>query len=94
MASCRASSYGSLKVAFTVAMSPRCRVTAARPASTVMLSGRPMTSWSKIWPSRSRSTSPSARKKKSNFPRSAVWAACWNDAKSIWLPAAGSDHTV
>jgi hypothetical protein len=38
--------------------------------------------------------SPSARKKKSNFARSAVRARCSKEAKSMWLPASGSLHTV
>ena len=42
----------------------------------------------------SRRRRPSARKKKSNLPRSAVWARCTNDAKSVWLPDVGSLHTV
>jgi hypothetical protein len=31
---------------------------------------------------------------KSNLPRSAVRAKCTNDPKSMWLPDAGSLHTV
>lgn len=27
-------------------------------------------------------------------PRSAVWASCWKEAKSMWLPASGSLQTV
>src|SRR6476660_4212257 len=42
----------------------------------------------------SRSRSPSARKKKSNSPRSAVCARCTKESNSIWLPDSGSDHTV
>src|SRR5688572_2207474 len=42
----------------------------------------------------SRSRSPSARKRKSNFARSAVRAKCTNEENSMWLPAAGSLHTV
>ena len=89
MANCRASSYGSLNVVLSVAASPILSVTAARPDSTVSESGRPTTSRSKIRPRCSRSRSPSARKKKSNLPRSAAWARCTNDEKSIWLPDVG-----
>lgn len=74
VASRRATSYGSLKVELTVAASPRWVVTAARAERTVSDSGRPTTSRSWMRPFASRSRSPSARKKKSNFPRSAVWA--------------------
>src|SRR3954462_4594974 len=42
----------------------------------------------------SRNRSPSARKRKSNFPRSAVCAKWTNELNSMWLPAAGSLHTV
>src|SRR3954471_12908383 len=42
----------------------------------------------------SRSRSPSARNRKSNFPRSAAWANRTNEPNSMWLPAAGSLHTV
>src|ERR1700760_2902994 len=31
---------------------------------------------------------------KSNLPRSAVWAKRANESNSMWLPAAGSLHTV
>src|SRR5277367_5560636 len=31
---------------------------------------------------------------KSNLPRSAVWAKRRNESNSMWLPAAGSLHTV
>ena len=69
-------------------------MTAASEASTVNVSGRPMMSWSNTCPSRSRSASPSARKKKSNRPRSAVRAVCSNDEKSIWLPDSGRCQSV
>ena len=94
MANWRATSYGSLKVELIVPARPRWSVTAASAASTVNVSGRPTTSRSWIRPLCSRSRSPSARKKKSNLPRSAVWARWTNEAKSMWLPAAGSLHTV
>src|SRR3954447_16340625 len=42
----------------------------------------------------SRSRRPSARKTKSNFPRSAACANRTNEENSMWLPAAGSLHTV
>src|SRR5690348_769447 len=42
----------------------------------------------------SRSRSPSARNKKSNLARSAVRAKCAKELNSMWLPAAGSLHTV
>ena len=42
----------------------------------------------------SRSRRPSARKKKSNLPRSAVSARWTNDPKSIWLADRGSVQTV
>src|SRR5918998_5680678 len=42
----------------------------------------------------SRRRSPSARNRKSNFARSAVRAKCTNEENSMWLPAAGSLHTV
>src|SRR3954454_14220487 len=41
----------------------------------------------------SRRRSPSARKRKSNFARSAVRAKCANEENSMWLPAAGSLQT-
>ncbi len=90
----RASSYGSLKVALTVPARPSRVVTAASADRTVRDSGRPTTSRSWTRPLSSRSRSPSARKKKSNFPRSAVAARWRNEAKSIWLPDRGSAQTV
>src|ERR1039458_8949460 len=42
----------------------------------------------------SRSRSPSARNRKSNLARSAVWAKWTNELNSMWLPALGSLHTV
>src|SRR3954447_16651095 len=42
----------------------------------------------------SRSRRPSARKRKSNFPRSAACANRTNEENSMWLPAAGSLQTV
>src|SRR3954454_4114502 len=42
----------------------------------------------------SRSRSPSARNRKSNFPRSAAWANRTKEPNSMWLPAAGSLQTV
>src|SRR3954453_1098715 len=42
----------------------------------------------------SRNRSPSARNRKSNLPRSAAWANRTNEENSMWLPAAGSLHTV
>ena len=89
MANWRASSKGSLNVVFSVAARPIRSVTAASAASTVSESGRPTTSRSKIRPRCSRRRRPSARKKKSNLPRSAVWARCTNEAKSVWLPDVG-----
>ena len=69
--------------------SPIRSVTAARAASTVKVSGRPTTSRSWIWPRCSRRRSPSARKKKSNLARSAVWASCTKEENSMWLPGLG-----
>lgn len=77
-----------------VPVRPKRSVTAARAASTVKVSGRPTTSKSYISPPCSRSRSPSARKRKSNLARSAVCAKWTNESKSMWLPAAGSLHTV
>lgn len=94
VASRRASSYGSLKVALTVAARPSRSVTAARALSTVRDSGRPTTSRSWMRPLCSRSRSPSARKKKSNLPRSAVRARCSKEENSIWLFERGSLQTV
>ena len=58
------------------------------------MSGRPTTSRSWILPRCSRRRRPSARKKKSNLPRSAVWARWTNESNSTWLLAAGSLHTL
>ena len=66
----------------------------ASAASTVSVSGRPTVSRSWILPRCSRRRRPSARKKKSSLPRSAVWARWTNDSNSIWLFDSGSLHTV
>src|SRR5919202_326748 len=42
----------------------------------------------------SRSRRPSARNRKSNFPRSAACAKRAKEENSMWLPAAGSLQTV
>ena len=94
VANCRATSKGSLNVVLMVPVRPRRSVTAASAPSTVKVSGRPTTSRSWMRPRCSRSRRPSARKKKSNRPRSAVRARCTNESNSIWLPDSGSDHTV
>lgn len=94
VANLRASSNGSLKVVLTVAASPRCSVTPAGALSTVIDSGRPTTSRSWIRPLCSRSRKPSARKKKSNSPRSAVRARCAKEENSIWDFDSGSVQTV
>ena len=69
-------------------------MTDASAPSTVSVSGRPTTSRSWILPRCSRSRRPSARKKKSSLPRSAVCARWTKEANSIWLPARGSLQTV
>ena len=91
VANCLATSNGSLNVVLMVPASPRRSVTPASAASTVNVSGRPTTSRSWMRPRCSRSRRPSARKKKSNRPRSAVRARWTNESNSIWLPESWSD---
>ena len=93
-ANCRATSHGSLNVVLMVPARPRCVVAAARVFRMVKVSGRPITSRSKMRPCCSRSRRPSARNRKSNSPRSAVLARCTNDSTSMWLSERGSLHTV
>src|ERR1700712_3954231 len=71
-----------------------CFVTAASAVSTVSVSGRPTVSRSWILPFCSRRRRPSARKKKSSLPRSAVWARWMKESNSIWLRDRGSCQTV